>query len=62
MENKTFVFMNHPNHGVYVDQEGAPFIVLLRLLTESLILIGSAMLGETFNLVTLVGLVQFLEH
>ena len=32
------------------------------LLTKTLILIGSAMFGATFNLVTRVELMQFLEH
>ena len=33
-----------------------------RLLTECLILVGSAMVGATFNLLTRVGLPYFLEH
>ena len=36
--------------------------ISLRLLTKTVILIGSAMFGATFNLVTRVELMQFLEH
>ena len=36
--------------------------IMLRLLTGCFILVGSAMFGATFNLVTRVGLQSFLEH
>ena len=45
-----------------VGSVNTPIDQCLRQLSESLILIRSAMFGATFNLVTHVGLLKFLEH